>query len=182
MLNYSCQVICAMIIIICSPVHARQWDKYIFVGARTTYAPASQTALVGEISFRRPLMHRDYLYHQAAMGLWSRRELILAPDIIYITPPPLSVVTTLYGSYSIGIQSDGPFYTNFSHGIGLINKPTAHLGTYYQFFTSIGIGYSASDWHIECGLRHLSNGSRYTGTSEINAGEDFWLCGTRLAL
>lgn len=161
---------------------ASEWETFIFAGKRANYSLIRVDALVGELSFRKGFIRKDFHYHQFSIGSWHRREHVPASNVLNNkkidskTPS----ITSYYASYSIGVRNKGRFYSFMSGGAGLIDKPTVFLGTSYQFFGSFGFGYSGEHTKFECGIRHISNASRYTGTKEVNTGEDFYLCGFKV--
>ena len=158
---------------------ASEWETYIFAGKRTNYNPIKTEALVGELSFRKSFIEKDFHYHQFSIGAWHRREHVPSDNVLDINAADSGTpyISSYYASYSIGVRNKGRFYGFMSGGAGLIDNLTVSLGTNYQFFGSLGFGFSGDYTGVECGIRHISNGRRFTGTKEINKGENFYLCG-----
>ena len=152
------------------------WQHGIAVGVRTGYAPASLPAKVLEYNLSKPFATRRYLYHRVNIGLWHRQENRTPPDVIVIPTGTLPSYSTAYAAYSVGIRSPGPVYFYLSHGAGLISETTPYLGSHGQFQTALGVGYHGSKRTVECGVQHLSNGSRFFSSPQPNLGEDFFLC------
>lgn len=153
------------------------WQHAVGLGGRTAYAPAELPATAFNYSLSKPLQNHPWFYHQVNFGLWHRQENRIPAGVIVIpTGEPLPYYTTAYGAYGIGLRSRGRWYAYIDHGIALISETTPYLGTHWQFLTSAGIGFRQKNRTYDCGVKHLSNGSRYFGSPGINAGEDFFFC------